>query len=87
MKVGTVKWFNGTKGYGFITPEEGEGSRDLFVHYSDIQMEGYRNLVQGQQVYYEFSDGEKGPHANQVRLVEEELAVKALEPELEEAFV
>jgi CspA family cold shock protein len=85
MKTGTVKWFNGTKGYGFITPEEGEGARELFVHYSDIQMDGYRTLVQGQKVYYEFCDGAKGPHANQVRAVDAEVTVP--ERELEEAFV
>lgn len=64
MKTGTVKWFNSAKGYGFITPDEGE--RDLFVHYSDVQMEGYRNLEQGQRVSYQYCDGAKGPHADQV---------------------
>lgn len=83
MKTGTVKWFNSTKGYGFITPEE--GGRDLFVHYSDIQMDGYRALMQGQRVQYEFCDGAKGPHANQVTALDQE--VKVVERELEEAVV
>jgi len=64
MKTGTVKWFNNTKGFGFITPDE--SGQDLFVHYSDVQMEGYRNLVEGQQVTFTFADGPKGPAASQV---------------------
>jgi CspA family cold shock protein len=72
MQTGSVKWFNSAKGFGFVTPDE--GSRDLFVHYTDIQADGYRNLEQGQKVYFEFADGPKGPHANQVRLMEGETA-------------
>lgn len=64
MKTGNVKWFNNTKGFGFISPDE--GGQDLFVHYSDVQMQGYRNLVQGQRVSYAFNDGPKGPAATQV---------------------
>jgi CspA family cold shock protein len=60
MANGVVKWFNNTKGYGFIAPEEGE---DLFVHYSSIQVEGYRTLKGGQRVAFEVQNGEKGAHA------------------------
>lgn len=60
MANGIVKWFNNTKGYGFIAPEEGE---DLFVHYSSIQIEGYRTLKGGQRVAFEIQSGEKGAHA------------------------
>lgn len=69
MKTGTVKWFNNGKGFGFISPDEGE--KDLFVHYSDVQMQGYRHLTQGQRVSYEFNDGPKGPAATQVVASEE----------------
>jgi CspA family cold shock protein len=61
MATGTVKWFNGEKGYGFITPED--GSKDLFVHYSAIQAEGYKSLEEGQKVEYEATQGQKGPQA------------------------
>ncbi|MEE4362166.1 MAG: cold shock domain-containing protein CspD [Pseudomonadales bacterium] len=61
MKTGTVKWFNNAKGYGFILPEE--GGEDLFVHYSSIQMDGYRTLKAGQAVQYDTQEGEKGSHA------------------------
>ena len=60
MANGVVKWFNNTKGYGFIAPEEGE---DLFVHYSSIQIDGYRTLKGGQRVAFEVQNGEKGAHA------------------------
>ena len=63
MAMGIVKWFNNTKGYGFIAPEEGE---DLFVHYSSIQIEGYRTLKGGQRVAFEVQKGDKGAHANNV---------------------
>jgi CspA family cold shock protein len=55
--VGTVKWFNGSKGYGFISRDEGE---DVFVHYSAIQSEGYRNLLEGQKVEFSVEKGPKG---------------------------
>ena len=61
--VGTVKWFNGSKGYGFI---EVEGGDDVFVHYTSIQGEGYRNLEEGQQVEFEVEDGPKGLQAANV---------------------
>ena len=64
MKTGTVKWFNNAKGFGFISPDE--GGQDLFVHYSDVQMQGYRNLTQEQRVSYVFNHGPKGPAATQV---------------------
>ena len=64
---GTVKWFNGEKGYGFITPEEGE---DLFVHYSEIQGGGFRSLQEGAKVEFEVTQGKKGKQASAVTLVE-----------------
>ena len=62
---GTVKWFNNSKGYGFITPEG--GGRDLFVHMNDIQMDGYKTLNENQNVEFEVTDGEKGPAATKVK--------------------
>lgn len=63
---GTVKWFSGEKGYGFITPEDGP---DLFVHYSEIQGGGYRSLNEGDQVEFEITEGRKGKQASAVVLV------------------
>ena len=60
MARGKVKWFSPQKGYGFI---EVEGARDVFVHYSEIKMPGFRTLEEGQQVQFELMDGEKGPDA------------------------
>ncbi len=60
---GTVKWFNATKGYGFITGEDG---KDVFVHHTAIQETGYRTLEEGQRVSYEVTQGEKGPQASDV---------------------
>jgi CspA family cold shock protein len=66
MSKGTVKWFNADKGFGFITPED--GSKDLFVHHSEIQAGGgYATLNDGQAVEFEVGQGQKGPCANQVR--------------------
>jgi len=65
MPDGTVKWFNADKGFGFITPSE--GGDDLFVHFSAIQMEGYKSLDEGQRVSYEVGQGQKGPQATDVR--------------------
>ena len=65
MAQGTVKWFNGEKGYGFIAPND--GSADLFVHYSEIQGGGFRNLEENQLVEFEVGEGAKGPQAQQVR--------------------
>jgi len=63
--IGTVKWFNGGKGYGFI---EREGGEDVFVHYTAIQGDGYRNLEEGQRVEFDIEQGEKGPQAVNVTL-------------------
>ena len=65
MPIGTVKWFNDEKGYGFITPENGD--RDLFVHYSGIVSDGYRSLGEGTRVSYEEEQGDKGPKAVNVQ--------------------
>ena len=65
--VGTVKWFNGSKGYGFI---EHEGGEDVFVHFSAIQSDGYRNLFEGQQVEFTIEQGPKGEQASNVVIVE-----------------
>ena len=67
MTVGTVKWFNADKGYGFIAPESGE---DVFVHFSAIQSTGYRSLDEGQTVEFDITQGQKGPQAANVRLLE-----------------
>ncbi len=66
MAQGTVKWFNNEKGYGFIAVD---GGQDVFVHYSAIQADGYRSLDEGQRVEFEVTQGQKGPQADQVRLV------------------
>ncbi len=64
MSTGKVKWFNESKGYGFIEPDG--GGRDVFVHYSAIQGEGYKTLTEGQLVEFEITQGEKGPQAANV---------------------
>tara|TARA_B100000945_G_scaffold256697_1_gene214135 strand:+ start:213 stop:425 length:213 start_codon:yes stop_codon:yes gene_type:complete len=64
IKKGTVKWFNDSKGFGFINPES--GGKDLFVHMSEIQMDGFKTLKEGQSVEYTEGVGEKGPCANKV---------------------
>jgi CspA family cold shock protein len=66
MAVGTVKWFSSEKGYGFITPEN--GGKDLFVHFSAIQADGFKTLNEGDKVEYEETAGRKGPQAANVRL-------------------
>ncbi|RMG01934.1 MAG: cold-shock protein [Nitrospirae bacterium] len=63
MTQGTVKWFNETKGYGFITCEDGS---DVFVHYSSIQDDGFRTLAEGQSVSFDIEQGDKGPKATNV---------------------
>jgi CspA family cold shock protein len=65
MATGTVKWFNGEKGYGFITPDD--GSNDLFVHFSNIVGDGYKNLSEGEKVEFEPAEGRKGPEAVNVQ--------------------
>jgi CspA family cold shock protein len=64
--TGTVKWFNGSKGYGFITPEDGP---DVFVHYSEIQGSGFRTLEEGDKVEFEITEGKKGKQASAVTVV------------------
>ncbi len=61
---GTVKWFNDAKGFGFLTPDEGE--KDLFVHMSEIQMDGFKTLKEGQKVEFEQGETDKGPCAKNV---------------------
>ncbi|MGX7827198.1 cold-shock protein [Actinokineospora sp. 24-640] len=67
MAQGTVKWFNSEKGYGFISPED--GSADVFVHYSEIQANGFRTLEENQKVRYEIGQGSKGPQATGVTII------------------
>jgi len=62
--TGTVKWFNDSKGFGFISPED--GSKDVFVHHSAIQASGFRTLAEGQKVQFEVTQGQKGPAAENV---------------------
>ena len=64
MEKGTVKWFNGEKGFGFISRANGE---DVFVHFSAIVMDGFKTLEEGQQVEFEIVQGDKGPQATNVR--------------------
>ncbi len=64
MATGTVKWFNDSKGFGFISPAD--GSADVFVHFSAVQGDGFRSLAEGQAVSYEVEDGPKGPQASAV---------------------
>jgi CspA family cold shock protein len=64
MSTGTVKWFNSSKGYGFIVQDD--GGEDLFVHHSEIKMDGYASLDEGQKVEYEIGKGQKGPCATNV---------------------
>jgi CspA family cold shock protein len=66
--TGTVKWFNASKGFGFIEQDEGE---DVFVHYSAIAGDGYRSLEEGQRVEYDVVEGERGPQAQEVSALEE----------------
>lgn len=66
MAQGTVKWFNAEKGYGFITVDDGQ---DVFVHYSHIEMSGFRVLAEGQTVEFSVGTGQKGPQAEAVHIV------------------
>ena len=67
MATGTVKWFSDEKGFGFITPDDGQ--KDLFVHYTGIESDGYKSLPEGAKVSYEAEDGPKGPKAVNVRAI------------------
>lgn len=69
MAIGTVKWFNSAKGYGFICPDG--GGQDVFAHFSAIHMDGYKYLKAGQQVSFDMQDGPKGPHAIDIKVVED----------------
>ena len=65
MSVGTVKWFSNSKGYGFISPDE--GGEDVFAHFSAIEMEGYKTLNEGQKVEFDITDGPKGLQASNIK--------------------
>ena len=67
MASGTVKWFNDSKGYGFIAPED--GGKDLFVHHSSISGDGFKTLAEGAKVQFESREGAKGPEATDVNVV------------------
>jgi len=67
MASGTVKWFNDSKGYGFITPDD--GAKDVFVHFSNIAGEGFKTLAEGARVEFETREGTKGPEATNVSVV------------------
>ena len=83
MQTGKVKWFSDAKGYGFI---EVEGRRDIFVHYSAIQKDGFKTLAEGQDVEFEIVDGAKGPQAaNVMAAAMAEAAARAAEAEMVEA--
>ncbi|HAA78991.1 MAG: cold-shock protein [Microbacteriaceae bacterium] len=65
MTTGIVKWFNGDKGYGFITPDD--GTADVFAHFSAIQSSGYRSLEENQRVEFDVTQGQKGPQAENIQ--------------------
>ncbi|MCZ6695175.1 MAG: cold shock domain-containing protein [Acidobacteria bacterium] len=67
MVKGKIKWFSDTKGYGFITPDD--GTKDVFVHHSAIQMQGFRTVTEGDAVEFDIEQGQKGPAAANVRKV------------------
>ena len=68
MAIGTVKWFNDTKGYGFISPDE--SGDDLFAHFSEIQSDGFKTLQDGQKVSFEVTQGKKGLQASNIKLID-----------------
>jgi len=67
MSTGTVKWFNDSKGFGFITPDD--GGKELFAHHSNIQMDGYKSLKEAQKVSFDAVVGTKGPAATNIRMI------------------
>ena len=67
MQQGKVKWFNNTKGFGFIVPNE--GGEDVFAHFSQIQMDGYKTLKTNQEVTFDLVDGEKGKQAHNIKAI------------------
>jgi len=66
MATGTVKWFNDSKGFGFVTPDD--GGNDLFAHFSQITMSGFKTLIEGQKVSFEVTKGQKGEQASNIQL-------------------
>lgn len=78
MPTGRVKWFNNSKGYGFILPEEGDA--DYFAHYSSILMDGYKTLKSGELVTFDLLEGPKGAHAINIKVIDED---KASEPSIQ----
>lgn len=87
MAIGKVKWFNNAKGYGFVLPDHAEGpaaeGEDLFVHYSAIQMDGYKTLKAGQAVEFDIVEGPKGLHAVNIRAAGEGQLGVSVELEVE----
>jgi CspA family cold shock protein len=83
MAVGTVKWFNDAKGFGFIEPEG--GGPDVFAHFSAVQMEGFRTLKQGGRVSYELVQGPKGNLAQNIRPIDSETETENVTPGAETA--
>lgn len=69
MPRGVVKWFSNQKGYGFITPESSESGKDVFVHYSAVQGDGFKTLAEGDKVEFEITTGPKGEQATNVRKI------------------
>jgi CspA family cold shock protein len=69
-QTGTVKWFNEGKGFGFIAPER--GGKDLFAHFKEIRGDGFRSLTEGQRVEFEVTQGQKGPQASNIRVLEQQ---------------
>jgi cold shock protein len=67
MTTGKVKWFNDSKGFGFITPDD--GGKDLFAHHSNIQMDGYKSLKENQAVQFDVVEGPKGPAASNIKVI------------------